>query len=101
MTSSPHFEPPVIADIEAAAERLRGHAVATPLLESPLLNEVLGARVLVKAEPLQRTGSLKFRGAYNNVSRLPETALKNGVVAFSSGNRGKVRGRRRPRTFPR
>ncbi len=91
MTSSPPsdplpFEPPDIADIEAAAERLRGRAVVTPLLESPLLNERLGGRVLVKAESLQRTGSFKFRGAYNNLSRLPADALRAGVVTYSSGN---------------
>ncbi|MFQ5783468.1 MAG: threonine/serine dehydratase [Alphaproteobacteria bacterium] len=86
MISSPTFEPPVFADIADAAERLRDKAVTTPLLESPLLNEDLGARVLVKAEPLQRTGSFKFRGAYNNISRLGADARRRGVVAYSSGN---------------
>jgi len=86
MTSSTNFEAPTFADIEAAARRLEGKAVVTPLLESPLLNELVGGRLLIKAEPLQRTGSFKFRGAYNCISRLDDDAIKRGVVAFSSGN---------------
>lgn len=77
---------PVFADVEAAAARLAGHAVATPLLEWPVLNEKVGGRILVKAEVLQRTGSFKFRGAYNRISRIPERDRPAGVVAFSSGN---------------
>ena len=86
MTSSTDFEPPSFADIESAARRLEGKAVFTPLLESPLLNERVGGRLLIKAEPLQRTGSFKFRGAYNRISRLDADQIKSGVVAFSSGN---------------
>ncbi len=78
--------PPTIADIGSAAERLAGVAVRTPVLESQLLNDRLGARVLVKAEMLQRTGSFKFRGAYNKISRLSRDRRAAGVVAFSSGN---------------
>lgn len=77
---------PSLGDIEAAAMRLRGRAVRTPLLESALLNERVGGRVLVKAEPLQRTGSFKFRGAFNRISLIPEADRARGVVAFSSGN---------------
>ncbi|WP_370153253.1 threonine/serine dehydratase [Ferrovibrio sp.] len=77
---------PTVADVEDAASRLRGVAVRTPLLESPLLNEKLGGRLLVKAEPLQLTGSFKFRGAYNRISRLSAEERSRGVVAFSSGN---------------
>ena len=77
---------PTFADVEAAAERLRGHAAVTPLLESPLLNERVGGRVLVKAEPLQRTGTFKFRGAYNFISRLSKSERGRGVVTYSSGN---------------
>jgi threonine dehydratase len=73
-------------DVEVAARRLEGIAVRTPLLEAPLLNEELGYRLMVKAEPLQRTGSFKFRGAYNTISQFDEAARKAGVVAFSSGN---------------
>ena len=69
-------------DVAGAAERLRGVATATPLLESDALNELIGGRLLVKPEPLQRTGSFKFRGAYNAISTLRPPA----VVAYSSGN---------------
>ena len=86
MTSSTATELPTYADVEAAARQLRGLAVRTPLLESPLLNEVLGGRLLIKPEPLQRTGSFKFRGAYNRISRLSDDERKRGVVAYSSGN---------------
>jgi threonine dehydratase len=74
------------ADVESAAARLAGHAVATPLIESPALNERLGGRVLIKPETLQRVGAFKFRGAYNRLSRLSVAERKGGVVAFSSGN---------------
>jgi threonine dehydratase len=77
---------PVFQDILDAAARIAGRAVRTPLLESPLLNDRLGGRLLVKAEPLQRTGSFKFRGALNRISLIPDEARPNGVVAFSSGN---------------
>ena len=77
---------PRLADIEDAARLLRPHAVCTPLLESPRLNEATGARVLVKAEPLQRTGSFKFRGAYTAITRMPEGKRAAGVLAYSSGN---------------
>ncbi|MBI3451522.1 MAG: threonine/serine dehydratase [Rhodospirillales bacterium] len=77
---------PSFADIEDAARRLVGQAVVTPLLESHSLNARLGGRLLVKAEPLQRTGSFKFRGAYNRMSRLDAEARRRGVVAYSSGN---------------
>lgn len=73
-------------DVEAAARRLAGVAVRTPLLEAPLLNDELGCRLLVKAEPLQRTGSFKFRGAYNTISQFDEASRKAGVLAYSSGN---------------
>jgi len=77
---------PSFADIEAAATRLAGHAVVTPLLEFPALNNELGGRILIKPETLQRTGSFKFRGAYNKISQLPQEAGAAGVVAYSSGN---------------
>jgi threonine dehydratase len=74
------------ADIEAAAARIEGHAVETPLIESPALNERLGGRVLMKLETLQRVGAFKFRGAYNRLVQLSPDERKRGVVAFSSGN---------------
>jgi threonine dehydratase len=86
MTSSAASELPGIGDVRAAATRLAGRIVATPLLESPLLNARLGLRLLVKAETLQRTGSFKFRGAMNALLQLDEGQRRAGVVAFSSGN---------------
>ncbi len=77
---------PTFVDVKTAAGRLEGVARRTPLLESDLLNERVGGRLLLKAEPLQRTGSFKFRGAYNAISRVIERDGKRPVVAFSSGN---------------
>ena len=78
--------PPTIEDVEAAARRLDGRALVTPLLASPSLDALAGRRVLVKAECLQLTGSFKFRGAYSAISALPEARRRGGVIAFSSGN---------------
>ena len=77
---------PGISDIHAAAARLCGLAVETPLIESPELNKRYGGRILFKPETLQRTGSFKFRGAYNKLSSLSDEERSRGVVAFSSGN---------------
>ena len=77
---------PNAGDVEAAAKRLEGVAVRTPLLNFPVLDERIGARVFLKAEIFQRTGSFKFRGAYNKLSSIPEKRRAAGVVAFSSGN---------------
>lgn len=78
--------PVVMDDIRAAARRLDGIIVRTPLLESPLLNRRLGGRVLVKPEMLQVTGSFKYRGANNRILSIPDADRAKGVVAFSSGN---------------
>jgi threonine dehydratase len=77
---------PTAADVEAAARRLSGVATRTPLISSPVLDAATGARVFLKAEILQRTGSFKFRGAYNKLSSIPAERRAGGVVAFSSGN---------------
>jgi threonine dehydratase len=77
---------PTAADVEDAALRLDGVAVRTPLLRSDALDAATGGRVFLKLEVLQRTGSFKFRGAYNRISRLTADERKGGVVAFSSGN---------------
>jgi threonine dehydratase len=75
-----------LSDIVVAAQRLNGVAVRTPVIESAQLNADVGARVLIKAENLQRGGSFKFRGAYNRLSQLNAQEKKAGVVAWSSGN---------------
>lgn len=77
---------PTIADIQSARRRLAGVAVLTPLLGDPILSEQFGRPVFVKAETLQRTGSFKFRGAYNRIAALIPAEREAGVVAFSSGN---------------
>jgi threonine dehydratase len=77
---------PTSADVDSAARRLAGVATRTPLISSAVLDQVTGARVFLKAEILQRTGSFKFRGAYNKLSSIPQEGRAGGVVAFSSGN---------------
>ena len=79
---------PTIDDVYAAARRIAAHAAPTPLISNPILDERVGARVLLKCENLQRTGSFKFRGAYNAIAALDSAARANGVVAVSSGNHG-------------
>jgi threonine dehydratase len=74
------------ADVDAAARVLAPFAVRTPLISSPALDERVGTRVFLKPEMLQRTGSFKFRGAFNKLSSIPLNARGGGVVAFSSGN---------------
>jgi threonine dehydratase len=74
------------ADIDTAARVLAAFAVRTPLLSSPVLNERVGTKVFLKPEMLQRTGSFKFRGAFNKLSSIPLSSRGGGVVAFSSGN---------------
>jgi threonine dehydratase len=73
-------------DVRAAAQRLQGVAHRTPVLRSRTLEGRVGAQVLLKAEPLQRTGSFKFRGAYNRIGSLGDRERGRGVLAFSSGN---------------
>ncbi len=77
---------PTSADVEAAAKRIAGVAVRTPLVNFAVLDAAVGARVFLKCETLQRTGSFKFRGAYNKLSQIPEHKRAAGVVAYSSGN---------------
>src|SRR5947209_10273082 len=74
------------ADIDAAARVLAPFAVRTPLLSSAALDQRVGGRVFLKPEMLQRTGSFKFRGAFNKLSSIPKERRGGGVVAFSSGN---------------
>lgn len=78
--------PLTLADVEAAGRRLHGVAHRTPVVTSRTLDERCGGAVFVKAESLQRSGSFKFRGAYNRLSQLGAAQREAGVVAFSSGN---------------
>ncbi|ACL55198.1 threo-3-hydroxy-L-aspartate ammonia-lyase [Methylobacterium nodulans] len=74
------------ADVEAAARRLAGVAHRTPVLTSRTADARTGAKLYFKAEPLQRAGAFKFRGAYNAIAALGEAERRRGVLAFSSGN---------------
>lgn len=77
---------PDYSDIVDAASVLNGKAIRTPLVSSVVLDEIVGGRVFFKAECLQRTGSFKFRGAYNALSQNLEKVRHTGVLACSSGN---------------
>ncbi|MCR6643094.1 MAG: threonine/serine dehydratase [Terricaulis sp.] len=77
---------PTLDDIAAAAERIKGIAVRTPLVRNDLLDEITGARIWVKAENLQRGGAFKMRGATNAIAALTPEVRARGVLAFSSGN---------------
>ncbi len=75
-----------MADVRAAAGRLKGEAHRTPVITSRTLDELVGGAVKLKAECLQRTGSFKFRGAFNKISSLAAEGSRPGVLAVSSGN---------------
>ena len=88
-----------LTEIEAAARRLAGVAVLTPLLPADALSDATGARVRLKCENLQRAGSFKIRGAHNFVSQLSDDQVSSGLITYSSGNHaqavalaGKLRG---------
>lgn len=81
---------PTADDVAAAHRLIAPHIVRTPTLRSTALDRRTGATVLVKAEPLQRTGSFKLRGATNALLRLPEAERRCGVVTYSSGNHGQA-----------
>lgn len=86
MTDTVSNPPVAAADIDAAARVVAPFAVRTPLLTFPVLNERVGSQVFLKPEMLQRTGSFKFRGAFNKLASIPQDKRSGGVVAFSSGN---------------
>ncbi len=73
-------------DVDAAAQRLQGHAHRTPVLTSRTADERTGARVFFKAENFQRMGAFKFRGAFNALAKFSPAQRERGVIAFSSGN---------------
>ncbi len=82
----PQLKMPEFSDIVEASQRLKGRSVRTPLMRSDVLDEMVGGRIFLKPECLQRTGSFKFRGAWNFISRLNARDNSGGVVAYSSGN---------------
>lgn len=79
-----------LADVEAAALRLEGQAIRTPIISALDLSERLGVACGVKAESFQRTGSFKFRGAYNYIATMAPADRSRGVIAPSSGNHGQA-----------
>ena len=81
---------PTYEDVLAARARLDGRVVHTPMLRNALLDQRTGATVLVKPEPLQRTGSFKFRGATNATLKLTQAEREAGIVTHSSGNHGQA-----------
>lgn len=81
---------PTYDDVLAAAGRLKGRIVRTPMLRHRLLDEIAGGTVLVKPEPLQKTGSFKLRGATNAALLMEPAARRAGVATHSSGNHGQA-----------
>ena len=81
---------PTLADIEAARERVAGRARVTPVYSSETLSRLTGARVWLKGENLQRTGSFKIRGAVNKIALLGGAERAAGVIAASAGNHGQA-----------
>lgn len=81
---------PTAEDVLAARARLAPHIVRTPVLRSPRLDDRTGAKTFIKAEPLQRTGSFKLRGATNAILKLDSAVRASGVVTYSSGNHGQA-----------
>ncbi|MGE3931164.1 MAG: threonine/serine dehydratase [Hyphomonadaceae bacterium] len=77
---------PTINDVRAAADRIKGIVVRTPLVRNDAIDAMAGARIFVKAENLQRGGAFKMRGAANAIAALDPEARKRGVLAYSSGN---------------
>ena len=75
-----------LTDIEQAAQRLHGHLLNTPCVESRTLSQLTGAQVFLKFENLQYTASFKERGACNKLAQLTEAERQRGVIAMSAGN---------------
>ena len=81
---------PGVADIELARKRLAGTTKPTPMVTSATLERMLGARVFIKPENLQKTGSFKIRGAFNRIAAMTDAERARGVVAASAGNHGQA-----------
>jgi threonine dehydratase len=80
------MQPPTIDDIRAAAERIKGAVIRTPMLKSRTLSEIIGAEVWLKFENLQFTAAYKERGALNKLLQLTPEERSRGVIAASAGN---------------
>lgn len=84
--SNASLSPPTYADVVSAAQRLAGVAHRTHVLRSNMADALLGTQVFFKCENQQRTGSFKFRGAYNTLAQFSDEQRERGVLAFSAGN---------------
>src|SRR4028119_1866290 len=82
--------PVTYADVKVAARNLEGKANRTPIISSTTVNQRTQSQVFFKCENFQRTGSFKFRGAYNALAQLSEEQKQRGVLTFSSGNHGQA-----------
>jgi threonine dehydratase len=80
------MQPPTIDDICAAAKRIEGAVVRTPMLLSRALSDIIGAEVWLKFENLQLTSAYKERGALNKLLQLTDEERARGVIAASAGN---------------
>ncbi len=85
-STTPITYPVTYTDIAAAAQRLAGQAHLTPVLTSRTVNQRTQNQVFFKCENFQRTGSFKFRGAYNALAQLSSEQRQRGVLTYSSGN---------------
>jgi threo-3-hydroxy-L-aspartate ammonia-lyase len=90
--TTPEFNPFLVtyADIETAHQRLSGVAHKTPVITSRTINDRTNSQIFFKCENFQRTGSFKFRGAYNALAQLSEEQKRQGVLTYSSGNHGQA-----------
>jgi threonine dehydratase len=86
MLTTTSMQPPTIDDIRAAAERIKGSVIRTPMLRSRTLSEIIGAEIWLKFENLQFTAAYKERGALNKLLQLSSDERSRGVVAASAGN---------------
>jgi threonine dehydratase len=86
MLQTSTLQPPTIDDIRAAAERIKGAVIRTPMLVSRTLSEIIGAEVWLKFENLQFTAAYKERGALNKLLQLSDEERARGVIAASAGN---------------
>lgn len=77
---------PVFADVKKAQQKIASLLPPTPIVESAILNNICGGKLVFKCENLQQTGSFKIRGALNRLLSMSKAECQSGVVAFSSGN---------------
>jgi threonine dehydratase len=84
---------PTFQDVVSASERIRGHAIRTPVMTSRTVNKEFDAEVFFKCENFQRSGAFKFRGAFNALSKLDEhqiVAEPTGCLGFAAAREMKA-----------